>query len=241
MAFWRAVLVLVGVAFVAFGASASEPDWVTTAGQRPVEIATLPCTTALQSTSSGFVIDDRTVVTVAHAIHGTQDVAVRDVFGVWHRPEVVVLDLERDLAVLHIDGLRATAMELAPRRATNDWQNEPLRMLDGAATGNSPALALRRVSLVAEVVGNRDETSRRSGYEVGLDIGPGDSGAALVDRADRLVAVVFAQSKRRQAITWATAADELSFEPMDVPTWDCDGAVDGELELRQPGQARLAG
>lgn len=242
MPFWRALLVLIGLALVTFGASILEPDWVTTAGQRPVEIATLPCSTALQSTSSGFAIDDRTVVTVAHAIHGSQDVAVRDTFGVWHRdPQVLVLDLERDLAVLHVEGLRATPMSVAPTRPTVDWMNEPLRMLDGSASGTARAQVLRRVSIVAEVVGNRDETARRSGYEVSLDIGPGDSGAALVDDTDRLVGIVFAQSKRREAITWATAADQLSIEPGEISTWDCDPTFDAELELRPRTPARLAG
>ena len=61
---WRAVAVVFGAALVAFGATFVEDPWVTRAAQRPVAIATLPCANANQATSSGFVIDDRTVVPI---------------------------------------------------------------------------------------------------------------------------------------------------------------------------------
>lgn len=241
MIWWRAAAGLLGAGLVLIGLSTLDDPWVTLVDQRPVAIATLPCASANQSQSSGFVIDDRTVVTVAHAIHESRDVALRDAFGRWHRPEVVRLDLESDLAVLHVEGLRATTFDRAPRRPTDDWMQTSATMLGGAASGTLDADILRRVRIVTEVVGNRAETSERSGFEVALDIAPGDSGAALVDDDDALIGLVFARSTRRDAVTWATAADEIDVAPNELPTWECGPAFGAELELRASTPSRLAG
>lgn len=238
---WRSVAALFGLALFAFGGSQLGEPWVTRPDQRPVAIATLPCATAKQSTSSGFVIDDRTVVTVAHAIFESRDVAVRDAFGRWHRPVIVRLDLDTDLAVLHVAALRAVEFERSAARPTSDWEATPATMLGGAASGTLDAEIVRRVRIVTEVVGDRDRTSSRSGFEVALDIAPGDSGAALVDDGDALIGLVFARSTRREAITWATAADEIETGSGQLPAWECGPSFGAELELRAGGKTRLAG
>lgn len=238
MVWWRSVGVLLGFALMLFGASALGDPWVTRPDQRPVAIATLPCSEANQATSSGFVLADRTVVTVAHAIFGSRDLAVRDVFGRWHRPEIVRLDLERDLAVLRVDRLRATGLESAPPRAVDAWPATPVTMLGAAASGTRDAEVVRRVRIRTEIVGDRDTTGTRRGFEVAVDIAPGDSGSALVDDADRLVGLVFARSTTRPGVSWATSADEIDPTPDELPTWECEPSTDTELELRT---ARPAG
>lgn len=237
----RHVLVAaVAIGLVVAGLRTSSETYAISVDDRAVEFATLPCV-GIQSTSSGYVIDDELVLTVAHALHETRDFAVLDSARVWRRGEVVRLDLARDLALVRIDGIRSTPVALAPSRSVAAWQDTPVRMVEGAASGSADASILRRVRVLTQVVGDRSQDSRRSGYEVALDIGPGDSGAALVDADDQLVAIVFARSTQREAVAWATALDEADTQPAPVAASDCGDDIDVELDLRRQEPERLAG
>ena len=215
----------------------ASPPRITTNAQRPVAIATLPCDTNLQSTSSGFVIDDELVVTVAHAIYDSRDFAVRDATGRWHDARVQYLDVERDLAVLRITSLAASPM--AVRAATT---GDAVRMLDGAASGTIDGQVMRRVRITTEVIGDRDRDNERSGYELSVNIKGGDSGAAVVDDSGSLVGVMFARSTSREA-SWATSVREMVglTNQRGVPEWSCDRDSDRELILTPPERpTRLA-
>ena len=225
---------------LALGLTAQNETWVDSPEQRAVEFATLPCV-GIQSTSSGYVIDDELVLTVAHALHETRDFAVADGRGVWRSGDIVRLDLERDIALVRVDGLRSTPVDEAPERRVSEWPDTPVRIVGAAASGTSEASIVRRVKLLTEVVGDRSQQSSRSGYEVALEIDPGDSGAAILDDADRLVAIVFARSTARESVAWATAIDEVDRAPNEVPPLGCDDDLDIELDLTPPEPARLAG
>lgn len=197
--------------------------------ERAVEIASLPCNRGLQSTSSGFLIDDRTVVTVAHALYESQDHAVLDAAGTWHRATIRAFDLERDLAILDVGALRATPFETARARS-----EQSVALVGGAASGTVAGTVVRRVRMTTDIIGG-DDTSERSGYELSLEIEPGDSGGAVVDEQDRLVAVIFARSTRNQNRSWATAASEIALTGrQSLPVWDCPLAGVTELDLATP-------
>lgn len=200
---------------------------ITAVGDRAVRLATLPCQPSIQATSSGFVIGDGLIVTVAHAIYGSRDFAVRDAAGQWFRPTVRYIDLERDLAVLELPEPTASMIEV--RRAQ---KGDRVRMVAGAASGTVEGEVIRRVRLTTEVIGDRSRTSSRSGYELSLAITGGDSGAAVLDDQDRLVGLVFARSTNRNA-SWATAVTEIAdiLERRGGPTWDCERDADVELVL----------
>ena len=234
------LIAAIAVGLLVVGARGAPETEATSAVDRAVEIATLPCV-GIQSTSSGYVIDDETVLTVAHALFETRDFAVLDSDGMWRRGEIVRLDLERDLAIVSVDGLRSTPVAQAPSRAVSEWPDTPVRMIEGAASGSADATIVRRVKLVTQVVGDRSLESDRKGYEVALDIGPGDSGAAILDAEDQLVGVIFARSTKRDAVAWATAVDEIDVTPAPVPSWECDDNVEIELDLRWREPERLAG
>lgn len=234
-----ALIVVVGIGLLVASRGVPETQ-AATVRDRAVEIATLPCV-GIQSTSSGYVIADETVLTVAHALHETRDFAVLDAAGIWRRGEVVRLDLERDLAIISVDGLRSTPVGRSPARSVSDWPDTPVHMVEGAASGSADASIVRRVKLVTQVVGDRSQEADRKGYEVALDIGPGDSGAALVDDDGRVVGVVFARSTQRESVAWATAIDEVETGAAPVTAWECDDDVDVELDLRRPQPERLAG
>lgn len=224
---WRALVVLCAVGLAA---TAALPATVSPATQRAVVIATLPCRPSLQATSSGFIIDDELVVTVAHAIYDSRDFAVRDASGEWHRPEIVHMDLDRDLAVLRVPGLAASPM--TTRQAATD---DRVRMIDGAASGTSEGAVLRRVRLTTETIGDLTRKTARSGYELSVAIKGGDSGAAVIDQHGNLVGIVFARSTRREA-SWVTAASEVidALDGQGVPSWECENPSDVELILDVP-------
>lgn len=227
---WR--LAVAGVAFglLAILGTDPGPGPITTTRQRPVTIAAMPCTPNLQTTSSGFVFDDGLVVTVAHAIYESREFAVRDWSGRWHVAAVQYMDLERDLAVLAIDGLTAEPMAM-----TQAGAGDPVHMLDGAASGGVDGEVLRPVNISTEVIGDLEQKSRRSGYELSVEIAGGDSGAAIVDDDGSLVAVVFARSTRRDA-SWATSAAEVAEirDLQGVPTWKCATDTGAPLVLDAP-------
>ena len=229
------------VAFCLFVVARNVPETqATSVVDRAVEFATLPCV-GIQSTSSGYVIADETVLTVAHALYETRDFAVLDAAGIWREGEVIRLDLERDLAIVSVAGLRSTPVDRAPARAVSAWPDTSVHMIEGAASGSVDASIVRRVNVRTQVVGDRSRDSARKGYEVALDIGPGDSGAAIVDDDGQLVGVVFARSTQREAVAWATAIDEVETTAASVPAWECDDDVEVELDLRRREPERLAG
>lgn len=224
---WRALIALCALGLTA---TAALPATVSAPGDRAVVIATLPCRPSLQATSSGFLIDDELVVTVAHAIYDSRDFALRDASGEWHRPEIVHMDLDRDLAILRVPGLEARAM--TTRQAATD---ERVRMIDGAASGSSDGEVLRRVRLTTETIGDLSRKTARSGYELSVAIKGGDSGAAVIDSYGNLVGIVFARSTRREA-SWVTAASEVvdALDRQGVPSWQCENPSDVELILETP-------
>jgi S1-C subfamily serine protease len=234
---WRVLLVAITVGLSASLITDVAPVAATNE-QRAVSIATLPCDTQLQATSSGFLLDDELIVTVAHAIYDSRDFAVRDSTGTWHTATIQHLDLERDLALLRVAGLK-TRREVPLAEANPD---DGVRMVEGAASGSVDGLVVRRVNISTNIVGS-DELALRRGYELDLAIDPGDSGAAIVDRQGRLVAIVFARSTRRDERTWTTSASEVEaiLDLDDVPEWPCGPGFGAELELKPPEPERLAG
>lgn len=225
-------LVLVVVALVA---RQSGPETIVAVDQRPVAIATLPCALDIQATSSGFVMDSNTVVTVAHAIFESREFAVRDATGEWHEATVQHMDLERDLAVLQIEGLAA---EPFPTRVGT--AGEQVQMVEGSSSGTISGEVSRRVQINTEVIGDLTTKSERAGYELSFEINGGDSGAAVVGDDARLLGLIFARSTAREA-SWATSVSEIEavLNERSVPAWECERDSDAELVLA-PLEQRLA-
>ena len=204
--------------------------------ERAVSLATMTCDTSLQATSSGVVISDGMVLTVAHAIYESREFAVRDFRGRWHDGIVEYMDLERDLALVSVPTIMATSVDSA-RAAVGD----NVVLLEGAASGTADGEVLRRVRITTEVVGDLSRESVRSGYEVALEITGGDSGAGVFDDDGQLVGIVFARSTQRESVAWTTAISELD-EIRDlrgVPTWDCGVGTGARLNLEDPEPPRL--
>lgn len=235
---WRFVIGALALGLtVAAATTSSAPTPISDVSDRAVKIATMPCSNSLQSTSSGYVLDDELVVTVAHAIFETREFALRDASGMWHRPTVRYMDLERDLAILHVEGLAATRAPLS-----SAGSGDSVQLLDGAASGSLYGSIARRVQIRTEFVGDLSQEGVRRGYELDLTIKAGDSGAAILDDNANLIALVFARSTRRGGVTWATAVSEVAEirDRSGVPSWECGPGTGAELLLDPLAEDRLA-
>jgi len=165
---------------------------------RPVVLSVKPCVGDQDSGASGIVVADEQVLTVAHAIVEAAELFVRDRDDVWRRATVQHLDRDRDLAVLEVVGLRATDMAVATAQ-----RGDHVTMVQSLTTGTASGQIVRRVNINTASIGSDVVTSRR-GYEVGIGIDPGDSGAGVVDDRDRLIGIVFAEPIRRDGAAWVT-------------------------------------
>lgn len=228
---WRVVFfaLAIGLSSALAWPAPATPPRITQNVQRPVVIATLPCDSNLQSTSSGIVIDDELVVTVAHAIYESRDFAVRDSTGRWHDAAVQYMDLDRDLAILRVRSLPASPMAIAVGEA-----EDPVVLLDGAASGSATGSVLRRVQIRMDALGDGAQEWVRSGYELSLPIKGGDSGAGVVDEDGNLLGLVFARSVRSETASWAIRASEIADirDSRGAPTWQCERDSHTELILR---------
>jgi S1-C subfamily serine protease len=156
---------------------------------------------------SGFAVDAEHLVTNAHVVAGGREVTIRTHDGRRVDARVVVLDADRDLALLHAPGHGLAALELG-QGSVGDT---------GAVIGypggqDEPRVAPARIDRIVNGVG-RDIYGRgateRSLYFLAAQLRSGDSGAPMVDGAGRVVGVVFAVSPDVPTVAYALTTDEL--------------------------------
>lgn len=127
---------------------------------------------------SGFVYDERHVLTNDHVVSGVDEGEIRFADGSWATGEVVGTDTYTDLAVVAIDGLPASATPL-PVAAENPSPGRPV-----AALGNPLGLD---GSITAGIVSGANRSMPTSGgfaipdvVQTDAPINPGNSGGPLV-------------------------------------------------------------
>ncbi|MET0728914.1 MAG: MarP family serine protease [Acidimicrobiales bacterium] len=155
---------------------------------------------------SGFVAADGLIVTNAHVVAGEDETIVQRSDGSEVTATVVAFDPARDLAVLR-----------AP-----DIDRPPLRRVDieeggtGAVFGHPGGGPLRpapfQVGRTVTATGRDiydDSTTEREVLILSSNLAPGDSGAALIDAAGRVVGVAFAIAPDRPGVAYALDVEEL--------------------------------
>jgi S1-C subfamily serine protease len=156
---------------------------------------------------SGFAVDTELVVTNAHVVAGAREVTLRTHDGRRVEATVVVLDADRDLALLHAPGHGLATLALA--RAEVGAVGAVIGYPGGQ---DEPRVAPARIDRLVNGVG-RDIYGRgateRSLYFLSARLRSGDSGAPLVDGSGRLVGVVFAVSPDVPTAAYALATTEL--------------------------------
>jgi S1-C subfamily serine protease len=157
---------------------------------------------------SGFSPAPDTIVTNAHVVAGTTSAEVLRPDGRTLPATVVTFDPVRDLAVLSVPGLGQPSLGLgsAVVGETDGVYGHPRGR---PAVEISPAQVLRRATVDAGDIYDRPSTPRQI-LVLGADLEPGDSGAALVNSAGKVVGVAFAVSNLRRGTAFAVASEELA-------------------------------
>jgi S1-C subfamily serine protease len=164
---------------------------------------------ASDATGSGWVVGTDRVVTNAHVVAGSGDLAVQ-IGGTGEAvpATLVVFDPERDLAVLAVPGLDAS-----PLRLGTELRSSAQAYVAGYPEGGPYDVEPARVRQTLDATGldiyERDTVTREIYALRGL-VRPGNSGGPLLDVDGHVVGVVFARSTTDADTGYALTLDELA-------------------------------
>lgn len=156
---------------------------------------------------SGFSPAADTIVTNAHVVAGVSHPSVLRTDGRRLPATVQVFDPNRDLAVLHVNGLGEEALAVG----------NPDVGSDGAVYGHpegQDALAIIPARIDSKVNAQGldlygERQTRREVLILASALRPGDSGGALVDTSGSVVGVAFAVAPDEPATAYALSSSEL--------------------------------
>jgi len=173
---------------------------------------------------SGWVVGPELVVTNAHVVAGQDDTTVAPEGGSELEAEAVHYEPRNDLALLRVEGLTASPLELAPR---------PRKGTEAAVVGfpeNGPlTFTAARLGRTGEVT-SQDSYGRgpvqRSMTPFRADVRSGNSGGPVLDAAGRVLTTVFAAS---------TGGGNGPPNGLGVPNRVVAGALEGSLRPTDTG------
>ena len=181
------------------------PPTVDELAQGVVRVEALPC--GKTGVGSGAVVGDGLVLTNAHIIAGSiDDVTVRTWDDRLLDGLVVGFDSERDLALISVEGLDVDGFELA-----DPVEGEETRILarpGGLDLDVLDAEILRLINATGDDIYGEGDVSRRA-IELSVEVGPGVSGGAVLSERGEMVGVVFADSRRRDDLSYAIDSREV--------------------------------
>ncbi|MFE9672908.1 MarP family serine protease [Streptomyces sp. NPDC006259] len=158
---------------------------------------------------SGFVYAPEHVMTNAHVVAGIDDPTVR-VGGVGRSYEarVVLFDPDRDVAVLHVPGLRAPVLRFDDDASRGDSAVVAGYPQDGDLNLQAATVA-NRVDATGRNIYN-DGTVTREIYSIRSTVRPGNSGGPLLTTDGRVFGVVFARSTSDAETGYVLTAAEVA-------------------------------
>jgi S1-C subfamily serine protease len=172
------------------------------------------CSRSLEG--SGFVVAPERVMTNAHVVAGTSDVAVETDAG-RQSARVVYFDPETDIAILAVPGLDAPPLQLDPRSAMAGDDAIALGYpLDGPYTA-APSRIRERITLRGPDIYDA-RTVERDVFTLRGEVRSGNSGGPLVDPEGDVVGVVFGASVEDPETGFALTADEVADEVRRAPS-----------------------
>ncbi|MCP2258003.1 Colicin V production protein [Streptoalloteichus tenebrarius] len=171
------------------------------------------CSRALEGT--GFVVSPERVMTNAHVVAGTDEVAVE--IGRGKLPaKVVHYDAGKDVAVLAVPDLTARPLEWAPGEARSGQDGIVLGYpLDGPYTA-SEARVREKINLKGPDI-YEARTVQREVYTVRATVRSGNSGGPLVDTEGRVLGVVFGAAVDNRETGFVLTAAEVAQEVRMAP------------------------
>ncbi|GGM65579.1 serine protease [Longimycelium tulufanense] len=171
------------------------------------------CSRALEGT--GFVISPERVMTNAHVVAGTSQVAVEVGNGTLPA-KVVLYDPAKDVAILAVPNLTARPLPWAPGEAASGQDAIVLGYpLDGPYRA-TPARVRDRITLKGPDI-YEARTVQRDVYTVRADVRSGNSGGPLVDPQGRVLGVVFGAAVDSQETGFVLTGKEVAQEVAAAP------------------------
>ncbi len=220
---FTAVVVVVAVVVVSSFGSEPTPDATPTTTPEPTPpapdtdaidraraaaVAVTATGCGLDAVGSGVVVGDG-VVTNAHVVAGSESVVVITPDNAELAARVVAFDPLRDLAYLEVEGLDAEPLGIAePAGGRETIAIARSDETDEVVFEVIPLTISRTIRIfISDIYG--DGRHERAGMELRGEIGPGDSGAGIVDGRGDLVGVVFSASRRDGDVAYGVSAVEL--------------------------------
>ncbi|GAC58181.1 peptidase S1 family protein [Gordonia hirsuta DSM 44140 = NBRC 16056] len=151
------------------------------------------CGQALEG--SGFVISPERVMTNAHVVAGTDEVAVRTVDGTDYAATVVWYNPRNDVAVLDVPGLRASALQFDDTAGRTGDDAIILGYPENGPFTVTPVRLRNTINLVGPDIYQSDQTVRRQVYTVRGTVRSGNSGGPMITPDGRVLGVVFGASE----------------------------------------------
>lgn len=200
MSRWLAVSIG-GAALGALGLSAcAEPAPDVLAAVYRVEVD--HCQAVDHQRATAVAVSPQLLATVAHSLDLAKTVSVEDASGAVVAAEVIYIDIDKDVALLRIDASSVVPLALAPPEESGEVT------IATASNPDGDGPTTKRATIVDLVSATLDGEGRRAAVKLEADIKPGDSGAAVVDDEQRMVAMVFATA-RNDHVGWAVASSEI--------------------------------
>ena len=218
----RAVAASVLTALVALtGCATDGPDMTDpTSGTGPVESAGAEAAvlvasgvgviaegcSMVASLGSGVVVErSGQVATAAHTVRGASTIIVVDAEGQEHPASVTSFDKDSDLALLDVPTLTVPPLGIGTARvgpaALITW-----RRADGVTQQFVNVTRLLKINIEDIYT---DEVVQRTGLEVDGEVIVGQSGGPVVDASGEVIGIIYATSKDRGAVGFATDHTEL--------------------------------
>lgn len=170
-----------------------------------VRVEALPC--GKTGVGTGSVVGEGLVLTNAHIVAGSiDDVTVRTGSDEVLAAVVVGFDPERDLALLQVPDLELDPVVVGE---FEDGSNGSiLARPGGVGLEVLDVVIVKSFNATGDDIYGEGDVSRRA-LELSVDVSPGVSGAGVYDDEGRIVGVVFAESRRRDAVAYAVAGSEI--------------------------------
>jgi S1-C subfamily serine protease len=165
------------------------------------------CGKVLEGT--GFVFDERRVMTNAHVVGGVDEPTVQiGGEGRKYDAKVVLYDWERDIAVLDVPDLNAPVLRFTADDAVSGDDAIVAGYPENGAYDVRPARVRGRIEANGPDIYHRG-TVRRDVYSLYATVRQGNSGGPLLTPEGRVYGVVFAKSLDDPNTGYALTADEI--------------------------------
>jgi S1-C subfamily serine protease len=165
------------------------------------------CGKVLEGT--GFVFDERRVMTNAHVVGGVDEPTVQiGGEGRKYDAKVVLYDWERDIAVLDVPDLNAPVLRFTADDAVSGGDAIVAGYPENGAYDVRPARVRGRITANGPDIYHRG-TVRRDVYSLYATVRQGNSGGPLLTPEGRVYGVVFAKSLDDPNTGYALTADEI--------------------------------